>query len=67
MNNTEYTLIQQQRKPQAAAKCRSICSAIVMWLTLLLITFLAIPTFLLISVIGALWEFADITIRAIDS
>lgn len=66
MREAEY-IAAPQRKSGIAAKCRSIFSAIVMWLALLLIGILAIPTFLCISLIGALWELADNTIRAVDS
>ena len=50
-----------------SAQLRSAIRKIVMWLALLLIGILAIPTLLLLSLIGALWELADFTIRAIDS
>ena len=62
----EYAMARRRHNVKISVQLRSAICKIVMWLTLLLIGILAIPTFLFISIIGILWELADITIRALD-
>ena len=49
------------------AVIRAAARELILYLVLLLIGILAIPTLLLISILGALWELADFTLRAVDS
>lgn len=66
MNDTELVIARHRRSAKIAAQLRAAICKIVMWLALLLIGVLAIPAFLLISMIGVLWELADSAIRAVD-
>ena len=54
-------------RQQKSGQLRSIVSDFIMYLALLLIGILAIPTLLFVSVIGGLWALADSALRAIDA
>lgn len=66
MTDAEHTIAQYQRKASFTTRIKSVLSAIVLCLALLLIGILAIPTCILVGLIGTVWSISDTVLKALD-